>query len=128
MRHVVEGKRLVLVDDSIVRGTTSRRIVQELRRAGAAEVHVRVASPPIVWPCFMGIDIASRGELIAANRDEAEIRDVIGADSLRYLSIEGLKRAVQVKDREGFCFACFDGHYPLQVPQQLEMDKLAWES
>jgi amidophosphoribosyltransferase len=128
MRHVVQGKRLVLVDDSIVRGTTSRRIVEELRRAGAAEVHMRVASPPIVWPCFMGIDIASRGELIAAQRSEQEICSVIGADSLQYLSIAGLKRAVQVKDREGFCFACFDGDYPLQVPQQLEMDKLALES
>ena len=128
MRHVVQGKRVVLVDDSIVRGTTSRRIVEELRRAGAAEVHMRVASPPIVWPCFMGIDIASRGELIAAQRSEAEICAVIGADSLQYLSIAGLKRAVQVQDREGFCFACFDGDYPLQVPQQLEMDKLALES
>jgi amidophosphoribosyltransferase len=128
MRHVLEGKRVVLVDDSIVRGTTSRRIVQELRRAGATEVHVRVASPPIVWPCFMGIDIASRGELIAANNTEPEIADLVGANSLRYLSIDGLKRAVGQRGGEGFCFACFDGAYPLQVPQQLEMDKLALES
>jgi amidophosphoribosyltransferase len=128
MRHVLEGKRVVLVDDSIVRGTTSRRIVHELRRAGATEVHVRVASPPIVWPCFMGIDIASRGELIAANNTEPEIAELVGADSLRYLSIEGLKRAVGENSGEGFCFACFDGAYPLQVPQQLEMDKLALES
>ena len=128
MRHVLEGRRVVLVDDSIVRGTTSKRIVEELRRAGAAEVHMRVASPPIVWPCFMGIDIASRGELIAAHRNEDEIREVIGADTLRYLSIPGLKRAVQVDGHQGFCFACFDGDYPLQVPQQLSMDKLALES
>jgi len=128
MRHVLEGKRVVLVDDSIVRGTTSRSIVQELRRAGAAEVHVRVASPPIVWPCFMGIDIASRGELIAAHHSEPEIAALVGADSLRYLSIDGLKRAVRQQSGEGFCFACFDGAYPLQVPQQLEMDKLALES
>lgn len=128
MRHVLEGKRVVLVDDSIVRGTTSRRIVEELRRAGALEVHMRVASPPIVWPCFMGIDIASRGELIAAHRDEEEVCRVIGADSLRYLSIAGLKRAVGEQSGEGFCFACFDGAYPLQVPQQLVMDKLALES
>jgi amidophosphoribosyltransferase len=128
MRHVLEGKRVVLVDDSIVRGTTSRRIVEELRRAGALEVHMRVASPPIVWPCFMGIDIASRGELIAAYRDENEVCEVIGADSLRYLSIAGLKRAVGEQSGEGFCFACFDGAYPLQVPQQLVMDKLALES
>jgi amidophosphoribosyltransferase len=124
----IRGKRLIAVDDSIVRGTTSRRIVHELRRAGATEVHVRVASPPIVWPCFMGIDIASRGELIAAHNTEPEIADLVGADSLRYLSIEGLKRAVQQQNNEGFCFACFDGAYPLQVPQQLEMDKLALES
>jgi amidophosphoribosyltransferase len=128
MRHVLEGKRIVLVDDSIVRGTTSRRIVQELRRAGATAVHVRVASPPIVWPCFMGIDIASRGELIAAHHTEPEIADLVGADSLRYLSIAGLKRAVDQRGDEGFCFACFDGAYPLQVPQQLEMDKLALET
>jgi amidophosphoribosyltransferase len=128
MRHVLEGKRVVLVDDSIVRGTTSRRIVEELRRAGALEVHMRVASPPIVWPCFMGIDIASRGELIAAHRDENEVCEVIGADTLRYLSIAGLKRAVGEQSGKGFCFACFDGAYPLQVPQQLVMDKLALES
>src|SRR5437867_9508253 len=128
MRHVLEGKRVALVDDSIVRGTTSRRIVQELRRAGASEVHVRVASPPIVWPCFMGIDIASRSELIAAHHSEPEIADLVGADSLRYLSIDGLKRAVDQHSGEGFCFACFDGAYPLQVPTQLEMDKLALES
>jgi amidophosphoribosyltransferase len=128
MRHVLEGKRVVLVDDSIVRGTTSRRIVEELRRAGAREVHMRVASPPIVWPCFMGIDIASRNELIAAHRDEEEVCRVIGADTLRYLSIDGLKRAVREQSGKGFCFACFDGAYPLQVPQQLSMDKLALES
>ena len=128
MRHVIEGRRVVLVDDSIVRGTTSRRIVEELRRAGAAEVHMRVASPPIVWPCFMGIDIATRGELIASSRSEEQICEVIGADTLTYLSIPGLKRAMKVQDVEGFCFACFDGAYPLQVPQQLEMDKLALES
>jgi amidophosphoribosyltransferase len=127
MRHVLKDKRVVLVDDSIVRGTTSKRIVEELRRAGAKEVHMRIASPPIVWPCFMGIDIASRGELIAAHRTEEEVGCVIGADTLRYLSIPGLKRAMGEKGGEGFCFACFDGAYPLQVPQQLEMDKLALE-
>jgi amidophosphoribosyltransferase len=127
MRHVLQGKRVVLVDDSIVRGTTSSRIVEELRRAGAVEVHMRIASPPIMWPCFMGIDIASRRELIAANRTQAEVGELIGADSLHYLSIPGLKRAVGEHTGEGFCFACFDGNYPLQVPQQLEMDKLALE-
>ncbi|HVS44847.1 MAG TPA: amidophosphoribosyltransferase, partial [Candidatus Dormibacteraeota bacterium] len=90
MRHVLEGRRVVLVDDSIVRGTTSRRIVEELRRAGAREVHMRVASPPIVWPCFMGIDIASRRELIAADHTVEEIGALLGADSLQYLSLAGL--------------------------------------
>ena len=125
MRHVLEGKRVVLVDDSIVRGTTSRRIIDELRRAGAREVHMRIASPPIAWPCFMGIDIASRNELIAAKHTEAEVGQVLGADTLRYLSIPGLRRAMGQPSGEGFCFACFTGQYPVSVP--LEADKLALE-
>src|SRR5579862_2501961 len=127
MRHVLEGKRVVLVDDSIVRGTTSRRIIDELRRAGASEVHMRIASPPIAWPCFMGIDIASRRELIAAENSEEEIGAMLGADSLHYLSLEGLRRAMGRPDGNGFCFACFTGSYPVDVPAQLEMDKLALE-
>ena len=127
MRHVLEGKRVVLVDDSIVRGTTSRRIIDELRRAGASEVHMRIASPPIAWPCFMGIDIASRRELIAAENSEEEIGAMLGADSLRYLSLGGLRRAMGRPDGDGFCFACFTGSYPVSVPAQLEMDKLALE-
>jgi amidophosphoribosyltransferase len=127
MRHVLEGKRVVLVDDSIVRGTTSRRIIDELRRAGAREVHMRIASPPIAWPCFMGIDIASRRELIAAEHTEDEIARLLGADSLRYLGIHGLRRAMGKPDGEGFCFACFTGMYPVAVPEHLEADKLALE-
>ena len=127
MRHVLEGRRVVLVDDSIVRGTTSRRIIDELRRAGASEVHMRIASPPIAWPCFMGIDIASRRELIAAGHTEREIGAMLGADSLRYLSLAGLRRAMGQPDGNGFCFACFTGSYPVDVPAQLEMDKLALE-
>jgi amidophosphoribosyltransferase len=127
MRHVLEGRRVVLVDDSIVRGTTSRRIIDELRRAGATEVHMRIASPPIAWPCFMGIDIASRRELIAAGHTEREIGEMLGADSLRYLSLAGLRRAMGKPDGNGFCFACFTGSYPVDVPAQLEMDKLALE-
>ncbi|MBV9099596.1 MAG: amidophosphoribosyltransferase [Candidatus Dormibacteraeota bacterium] len=127
MRHVLAGKRVVLVDDSIVRGTTSRRIIDELRRAGAREVHMRIASPPIAWPCFMGIDIASRRELIAAEHSEAEIGAMLGADSLRYLSIGGLRRAMGQPDGDGFCFACFTGTYPVAVPEHLEADKLALE-
>ncbi|MFN2451704.1 MAG: amidophosphoribosyltransferase [Candidatus Dormibacteria bacterium] len=127
MKQVLTGRRVVLVDDSIVRGTTSRRIVEELRRAGASEVHMRIASPPIMWPCFMGIDIASRNELIAAHNSEAEVGRLIGADSLSYLSIDGLRRAVHQQSGEGFCFACFDGRYPVEVPSLLEADKLALE-
>ena len=125
LREILSGKRVVLVDDSIVRGTTSRKIVEELRRAGTAEVHLRVSSPPIQWPCFMGIDIASRTELIASDRTVKQVEALIGADSLRYLSKEGLFRAV--RNVTGFCMACFDGAYPVPVPVQLEMDKLALE-
>ena len=128
MPHVLAGKRVVLVDDSIVRGSTSRQIVEALRRAGAREVHMRVAPPPIRFPCFMGIDIASRSELIAAGRSAEEVGRILGADSLAYLSLEGLRWALRSgPSGAGFCFACLDGAYPLQVPQQLEMDKLALE-
>ena len=126
LREILDGKRVVLVDDSIVRGTTSRKIVEELRRAGTKTVHMRVSSPPIQWPCFMGIDIASRAELIASGRTVDEVERLIGADSLRYLSKAGLFRAV--KNVTGFCMACFDGDYPVPVPVQLEMDKLALET
>ncbi|HET9848560.1 MAG TPA: amidophosphoribosyltransferase [Candidatus Dormibacteraeota bacterium] len=126
LREILNGKRVVLVDDSIVRGTTSRKIVEELRRAGTAEVHMRVSSPPIQWPCFMGIDIASRSELIASGRSVEQVEQLIGADSLKYLSKAALLQAV--KNVTGFCMACFDGDYPVPVPVQLEMDKLALES
>jgi amidophosphoribosyltransferase len=126
LREILDGKRVVLVDDSIVRGTTSRKIVEELRRAGTKSVHMRVSSPPIQWPCFMGIDIASRSELIASGRTVEEVERLIGADSLKYLSKAGLFRAV--KNVTGFCMACFDGDYPVPVPVQLEMDKLALEA
>jgi amidophosphoribosyltransferase len=125
LREILQGKRVVLVDDSIVRGTTSRKIVEELRRAGTKAVHMRVSSPPIQWPCFMGIDIASRSELIASGRSVEDVERLIGADSLKYLSKGGLLRAV--KNATGFCMACFDGDYPVPVPVQLEMDKLALE-
>jgi amidophosphoribosyltransferase len=127
MRHVLAGKRVVLVDDSIVRGTTTRRIVEELRRAGAAEVHLRIASPPIMWPCFMGIDMASRSELIAAHHSEEGIGQIVGADSLHYLSLPGLRQAMGRPDGDGFCFACFTGEYPVEVPEGIKGDKLALE-
>ncbi len=124
--EVLEGKRVVLVDDTIVRGTTSRPIVQLLRDAGAREVHMRVHAPPILWPCFMGVDFASRSELIAARleADVAAIGRQIGVDSLAYLSLDGLFRAIG-QSRDGFCTACLTGEYP--VPLYEDASKFALE-
>ena len=117
VRPVLEGKRVAVVDDSIVRGTTSRKIVKMLRDAGAREVHLRIASPPTRWPCFYGIDTPSRGELIASSHSVEEIGRYITADSLGYLSIGGLHEAVAgAVDGKGFCDACFSGDYPVAVP------------
>src|SRR5438094_10546 len=124
----IKGKRLIAVDDSIVRGTTSHRIIDRLRSAGAKEIHMRISSPPMRYPCFMGVDIGSTKELIAAGRTVEEVRKHIGADSLSYLSIPGLMRAIGRGTSQEFCRACFDGSYPVAVPQQLEMDKFAFES
>src|SRR3954447_7249843 len=111
--EVVEGKRLVVVDDSIVRGNTTRQIVQMLREAGAAEVHTRISAPPIRNPCHYGIDMSTREEMIAHERSEAEIAAELGADSLAYLSLEGVYRALE-SDRSTHCDACFSGDYPLE--------------
>jgi amidophosphoribosyltransferase len=113
----VRGKRLVVVDDSIVRGTTTRQIVQALREAGATEVHTRITCPPIRWPCFYGIDMSTRGELVASDLNVDQVRDFVGADSLGYLSLEGMVRATG-QPRDSFCAACFDGRYPIPVPEQ----------
>jgi len=126
LREVVRGRRLVVVDDSIVRGTTTRSIVGLLRRAGAAEVHVRISAPPIEHPCFYGIDTQVETELIAAHHSVDEIRAFIGADSLGYLSIPGLLRALDLPP-ERFCFACFDGRYPEPVPYDVERRKFVLE-
>jgi amidophosphoribosyltransferase len=116
LREAIEGKRLVVVDDSIVRGNTQRAIVRMLREAGAAEVHVRISSPPVVWPCFYGIDFATRAELIGGNLSVEEIRASLGADSLGYISLDELIAATnQRKDR--LCRACFDGEYPIPVEE-----------
>src|SRR6202140_620102 len=123
----IKGKRLIAVDDSIVRGTTSRRIIERLRAAGASEIHMRISSPPMRFPCFMGVDIGSTKELIASGRTVEEVREQIGADSLQYLSIPGLMRAIGRGTAQEFCRACFDGSYPVAVPQQLEMDKMQFE-
>ncbi|WP_207934330.1 amidophosphoribosyltransferase [Actinomadura sp. KC06] len=116
LREAIEGKRLIVVDDSIVRGNTQRAIVGMLRDAGAAEVHVRISSPPVSWPCFYGIDFATRAELIAGNLSVAEIRDSIGADSLGYISLDELISASHIA-KENLCRACFDGVYPIPVDQ-----------
>ncbi|MBM7843376.1 amidophosphoribosyltransferase [Herpetosiphon giganteus] len=112
--NVLAGKRVILIDDTIVRGTTSGPIIKLLRKAGATEVHMRVSAPPIRHPCFMGVDMATQPELIAFNKTEAEICESIGADSLAYLSMEGLIRATR-RDANGFCGACFTGKYPFPI-------------
>jgi amidophosphoribosyltransferase len=132
LTHNLEGKRVILVDDSIVRGNTAGPIVQLLRDGGAAEVHVRVSSPPVRHPCFMGVDMATYHELIANQLDIEGIRKRIGADSLGYLSLEGMLSAIQegAKDKAGYCTACFSGNYPIKIPEWLmaeERDKLLFE-
>ena len=123
--QMLKDKRVVVVDDSIVRGTTTPKVVGLLKKAGAKEVHMRICAPPIRYPCFLGVDMATRWELIAAQKTIPQVRDFIGADSLGYLSIDGLIKAVALP-RDIFCLACFTGDYPL--PVQLEMDKLALET
>ncbi len=125
LSETIAGKRLIVVDDSIVRGTTTPKVVAMLKRAGAREVNLRICAPPIRFPCFFGVDMATRWELIAAQKTIPEIRDKIGADSLGYISIDGLIEAVDLP-KEIFCVACFTGEYP--TPVQLEMDKLALEA
>lgn len=120
VRGIVKGKRVVMIDDSIVRGTTSKRIVHLLKEAGAKEVHVRIASPAIEHPCYYGIDMSTKKELIAANHSMDEIGEMIGADSVAFLSVEGLEKAI-VKDKtihQGICSACMTGNYPVSVNTQ----------
>jgi amidophosphoribosyltransferase len=112
VRTLLEGKRVVLIDDSIVRGTTSRKIVRMIRSAGAREVHMRISCPPTVSPCFYGVDTPSKRELIAANKSVEEIREFIGADSLAYLSLEGMKKACADGEKTTYCAACYTGIYP----------------
>ncbi len=116
VREVLEGKKVVVVDDSIVRGTTSRALVQLIRQAGAREVHFRVASPPITGPCYYGIDTPTKGELIASSHDVEQIREHLGVDTLAYLSLDGMLQAAGGDPGE-FCHACFSGHYPTDIPE-----------
>ena len=115
LKEAVNGKRVIMIDDSIVRGTTSDRIVRMLREAGAREVHVRISSPPFLWPCYFGTDVPEKDQLIANNRTVDEIKSLIGADSLGYLDIDRLKSMV---DGLGICTGCFDGKYPTEPPAQ----------
>ena len=115
LKEAVDGKRIIMIDDSIVRGTTSDRIVRMLREAGASEVHVRISSPPFLWPCYFGTDVPARDQLIAYNRTVDEIRDIIGADSLGYLKMERLREMV---DGLNICTGCFDGNYPIDPPEE----------
>lgn len=119
IKENIFGKRIVLVDDSIVRATTSKRIVEMIKKAGAKEIHVRVGSPPIIAPCYFGIDMKTREELIASSHTVEEIREIVGADSLHYLSLEGLLRALKKLGGEDFCIACLTGRYPVPVPGEL---------
>jgi amidophosphoribosyltransferase len=112
VRSLLEGKRVVLIDDSIVRGTTSKKIVRMIRSAGAKEVHMRISCPPTISPCFYGVDTPSKKQLIAANKTVDEIREYIGADSLAYLSVEGLKKACGEGTKTSYCTACYTGKYP----------------
>ncbi|WP_439384621.1 amidophosphoribosyltransferase [Amycolatopsis lexingtonensis] len=127
LRDVIRGKRLVVVDDSIVRGNTQRALVRMLREAGALEVHVRIASPPVRWPCFYGIDFASRAELVANGVDTDGIRRSIGADSLGYISLDGLVAATE-QPKSRLCTACFSGEYPIALPEDALIGKHLLES
>ncbi|MGH3990350.1 MAG: amidophosphoribosyltransferase, partial [Pseudonocardiaceae bacterium] len=132
LRDVIRGKRLVVVDDSIVRGNTQRALVRMLREAGAIEVHVRIASPPVRWPCFYGIDFASRAELIASGGEGSDgsdldgIRRSIGADSLGYVSLANLIAASE-QPASRLCVACFDGRYPIPLPPSESIGKYLLE-
>jgi amidophosphoribosyltransferase len=126
VREILRGRRIVLVDDSIVRGTTSRKIVHIIRAAGAAEIHVRITSPPIISPCYYGIDTPTKSELIGSTKTVEEIRSFIGADSLGYLSLEALLRSVAHEDR--YCSACFSDQYPTEVVHEERQKELFGKS
>jgi amidophosphoribosyltransferase len=123
---VLAGKRVVVIDDSIVRGTTSRKLVQALRDAGATEVHMRISSPPVTHPCFYGIDTDSQDHLIAARLSLAEIEAHLGVDSLAYLSKAGMVEAARTSSHH-FCTACFDGQYPIEMDEETRRTKLMLE-
>ena len=116
---VLRDKRLVVIDDSIVRGNTSKKLVDMLRAAGALEVHLRIVSPEVMWPCFYGIDTPTQDQLIAANMTNEEMCDFIGCDSLAFISIDGLREACSDAEHTSFCEACFTGDYPVALPESI---------
>jgi len=122
LRDIIRGKKLVVVDDSIVRGTTSKKIVQMLYSAGAREVHMRITCPPLLYPCYYGVDMATKKEFVANHKTLEDIRKFLNVDSLKYLSIKGLVKAIR-ESKEKFCFACFNGEYPVSIPKGQESDK-----
>ena len=126
LKDVLQGKRVVIIDDSIVRGTTSRKIVKALRDAGATEVHMRISSPPVTHPCFYGLDTDTQSQLIAATKSVAEIAEHIGVDSLVYLSWQGMLAATG-EPVNHFCSACFTGDYPIAIPETVKRAKLILE-
>ena len=126
IKEALAGKRVVMVDDSIVRGTTTGQVVKRLFDAGAAEVHVRITAPPVQYPCFYGIDMANQEDLVAANHSVEDIRQMIGATSLGYLSLNGVAKAIGIK-KDKFCRACFDGIYPIEIPAHVRVSKFALE-
>ncbi|HKD13954.1 MAG TPA: amidophosphoribosyltransferase, partial [Candidatus Angelobacter sp.] len=114
VHSILAGKRVILIDDSIVRGTTSRKIVRMVRDAGAKEVHMRISCPPTISPCYYGVDTPSKSQLIAANKSVEQIRDYIGADSLAYLSMQGMREACGEGDSTTYCTSCYTGIYPTE--------------
>jgi amidophosphoribosyltransferase len=127
LKDVLEGKRVIMVDDSIVRGNTSKKIVKALRDTGAKEVHMRISSPPVTHPCFYGIDTDNQEQLIGATKSVAEIAEQIGVESLAYLSWEGMLKSTE-EDPNSFCSACFTGNYPVPLPEKLKRSKLMLEN
>lgn len=123
LKDSLAGKKVVMVDDSIVRGTTTGKLVKMMFDAGAVEVHVRITAPPVKHPCYYGIDMANEDQLVAAKHSIEEIRKHIGATSLGYLSLEGVMKAIGM-NKDKFCRACFDGKYPITIPLELRMSKL----
>jgi amidophosphoribosyltransferase len=127
LKDVLEGKKIVIIDDSIVRGTTSRKIVRALRDAGATEVHMRISSPPVTHPCFYGIDTDSQDHLIAATKSVSDIARIIEVDSLAYLSQAGMLKVTK-ETPQYFCTACFNGNYPIEIPDEIKGSKLMLEN